>query len=309
MADGSPYEVLTQEIFQNILDQTAVKNVEVRHNVELVGKTTKHHIDVYWEFEVGGVVYATVIQAKDWVKSVDQGELLKFKGVLDDLPGQPRGVFVTRTGYQSGAVDVARANGILLLQLEEVVLPSGPFAITGTTLGYVLMRINPTPLLVAGAKREGRTFIMEAIVYEPEFEESLLYVDPAWMCEKFGSSRDEIQNKITAMGVSGLPHDMKLYDEEGNEVSDVQRIYKGFVAELRGKESTSQRMSHTFETPIYIRVSNFELPLIKILSITSTVTIREKERLERPFRLPNIVQFVLRNLSDGTARLVGRRTS
>lgn len=308
MTKGGPYEVLTQEIFQNILDQTELKNIEVRHNLELVGKTTTHQIDVYWEFEVGGVIYRTIVQAKYWSKSVDQGDLIKFKGVLDDLPGQPLGIFVTRTGYQSGAADFARANGILLFVLEKVAPSRGPWKFTTTTLGYVHVIFKPTPLLVAGAKYEGRTFNMEGIVYEPEFQESLLHVDSLWVRENLGFSEDDIQKKITNMQVSGLLHEMKLYDNEGKEVSDMQQIYKGFVAQLRGKENTLQRMCHTFETPTYIRLTDSKIPLVKILSITSTVTILEKERSERFFRLPNIVQFVLRKLNDGTERIVGWRT-
>lgn len=100
---GIPYEILTQSIFQAIQDQSEIKNIKVQHNVELPGRILRHQIDVYWEYEIGGILYRTVVQTKDWEQAVSQGPLLQFKGVLDDLPGQPRGIFVTRTGYQSGA--------------------------------------------------------------------------------------------------------------------------------------------------------------------------------------------------------------
>src|SRR5262245_4113005 len=98
MDRGTPYEVLTQELFQTFLNQTQVLNIEVQHDVLLEGRSTKHQIDVYWKFEMAGIVHEVVVQTKDWNKSVDQGELIKFKGVLDDLPGQPRGIFVARAG-------------------------------------------------------------------------------------------------------------------------------------------------------------------------------------------------------------------
>ncbi len=117
---GIPYEILTQQIFQALHDQDRVKNIKVQHNVELQGKTLKHQIDVYWEYELGGVVYRAVVQAKDWAtQAVTQNQLLAFKAILEDLPGQPRGIFVTRTGYQSGAKDFAKANGIVLYELRE----------------------------------------------------------------------------------------------------------------------------------------------------------------------------------------------
>lgn len=67
---------------------------------QAISRINFYQLDVCWEFERGGIKYATVVQAKDWTtRAVDQGELFKFKTVLDDLPGQPRGVFVTRTRY------------------------------------------------------------------------------------------------------------------------------------------------------------------------------------------------------------------
>ena len=63
--------------------------------------------------------HETIVQAKDWSRPVEQGQLILFKGVLDDLPGQPKGIFVTRTGYQSGGREFALAHGILLYELKE----------------------------------------------------------------------------------------------------------------------------------------------------------------------------------------------
>jgi hypothetical protein len=102
---GQPYELLVQGIFQAIHDQKKVSNIIIEHNKTLKGKTITHQIDVYWKFEQVGIPHEVVVQAKDWETAVNQGQLLQFKGVLDDLPNQPRGVFVTRTGYQQGAKD------------------------------------------------------------------------------------------------------------------------------------------------------------------------------------------------------------
>jgi len=117
---GLPYEQLTQAIFQRILALDDIHTINVQHNVILDGKSVdpatdkrmRHQIDVYWEFEVGGVRYRTAIQAKDWATHVPLSAVLTFKSVLDDLPGQVRGIMVTKTGFQSGAQTYADANGI-----------------------------------------------------------------------------------------------------------------------------------------------------------------------------------------------------
>ena len=118
---GKPYEKLTQKIFSQIVNQDSVKNIEVQHDVNLSGKTTLHQIDVYWKFEVGGILYQTVIQAKDWKNKVKKEQMLAFKAVLDDLPSGTKGVFVSKSGFQSGAVEVAKAHGIKIYELREPV--------------------------------------------------------------------------------------------------------------------------------------------------------------------------------------------
>jgi hypothetical protein len=84
-----------------------------------------------------GIAYETVVQAKDWKNPVKKGQLIEFKGVLDDLPGQPRGVFVTRTGCQRAAKDFAAAHGIILYELGE---PAKRPNTQITPLGWLLFK-------------------------------------------------------------------------------------------------------------------------------------------------------------------------
>src|ERR1700687_4261693 len=130
---GIPYEHLVQGIFQAIHDQEEVSTIAVEQNTILQGKISTHQIDVYWKFEKGGITYEAIVQAKDWQSKVKQGDLFQFNCVLCDLPGQPRGIFVTRTGYQQGAKDFAAAQGIILYELDERPKPAG---IVLTTLGW-----------------------------------------------------------------------------------------------------------------------------------------------------------------------------
>jgi Restriction endonuclease len=134
---GTSYELLVQAIFQAIHDQQEVANLLVERNKTLQGKTTPHQIDVYWKFEKAAITYETIVQAKDWKNPVKKGQLIEFKGVLDDLPGQPRGVFVTRTGYQKGAKDFAAAHGVILYELGE---PAKRPSTTITPLGWVVYK-------------------------------------------------------------------------------------------------------------------------------------------------------------------------
>ena len=117
---GTTYEQLTGQLMLELEQGDAVETVEITRRKILQGRTTSHEIDVWWMFEWQGRRFTVAFQCKDWARSVEQGELLKFQAVLTDLATHdPYGVFVTRTGYQSGSLSVAGGNRISILELRE----------------------------------------------------------------------------------------------------------------------------------------------------------------------------------------------
>lgn len=118
------YEEIVQEIYQAILDydsqEHGYKRIEVRHNVKLLGKSgNEHQIDVFWTYELAGIEYKTVVEVKDWKSPVKKEQLHSFKSMLDDVPGFPRGCFVSKNGFQKGAITFAKHHGIKLVQIAE----------------------------------------------------------------------------------------------------------------------------------------------------------------------------------------------
>jgi hypothetical protein len=304
MNNGIAYEQLNKEIFQAILNQSEVKNIDVQHNVLLYGKTTSHQIDVYWEFELESIVYKTVVQAKNWSKPVNKGELLKFKGVLDDLPGQPKGIFVTRSGYQRGANVFAKANGIELLELIEI--DHTPIQIK--SLGYGLIVMNPTPILIMNTGKKSITFIAKVFVFNPKFENNILEYDFDWLCSELQLSRNDIKSKASKIQWPiKQPVDHKFYDFQGNIINDLGNIYQHFMKELNTKDEIKKDMCYKFDDPTCIFVDNFDLPFIKILSVSTSVTIIRNEPIEMHLQLPNIVQFVVKNLIKKTQIIIGQQ--
>lgn len=116
--ENTEYEKLAQEIYQAISYAEAVKNINVQHNVKLLGKSgCNHQIDVYWEFEMMGIKHCVAIECKNYSSEVSVGKVRDFFGVLHDV-GNTKGIFVTKVGYQSGAEKFANHYGIVLKELR-----------------------------------------------------------------------------------------------------------------------------------------------------------------------------------------------
>ncbi len=101
-AQAIEYEKLTQVIYQSILNKEGVKNVHVRYNEIVVGKSgVGHQIDVLWCFEQAGVKHSVLIECKNYSSAIALEKIRNFFAVLHDI-GNARGIMVTRVGYQEG---------------------------------------------------------------------------------------------------------------------------------------------------------------------------------------------------------------
>ena len=270
---GIPYETFTQHIFNCILNQDAVNTIEVKHDVILQGKTTSHQIDVYWEFEIGDIKYSTIVQAKDWNQTVNQGELLKFKGILDDLPNQPRGIFVTQKGYQKGAKDVAENNGIILYELREA---------TEKDL-----------------ENRVKTIIINLTAYVPHSTGVTFIPDNDWIKEE--RIRLNIQPDNFSIQIRGMEDELVFIDQNGNEITDVHNIIKNFYP-LGFQEIPPTKKTYEFDKDAFIETGNPQFPRFKVKGVEAVISVSKAEEVIEVGG-EDIILFILKNVIDDSERL------
>ena len=72
------YELLTRAIYESVLHQEGVRNVEVKHNVDLVGRSgVAHQIDVLWEFVQAGITHRVLIECKNYSSNLTLEKLFR----------------------------------------------------------------------------------------------------------------------------------------------------------------------------------------------------------------------------------------
>jgi hypothetical protein len=292
---GRSYESVAQGIFQLLVDLDSPRRISLQHDVILQGKTATHQIDVYWKFEMAGVEYETIVQAKDWSKPVEQDKLFCFKAVLDDLPGQPRGIFVTRSGYQSGAANYAKAHGIILYELD--VAP--PNNVTVETLGWaqcsiVMAPLRGSPKTEEIAAQDQYALAWKWTVFTPRVSTLRLQRDKTWLEQNpIDPNFDILKFEVPAIPLS----DIVLYDESHAVTRNVEQVLREEIADMRAEKIDTKQLLHTFErltfvgppvTPAYIKVN----------SLSANIEI-ESTALPRRFGNSKFVEFVLREITSG----------
>jgi hypothetical protein len=241
-----PYEIAVQQIFQEIHDRESPKATKVERNVKVHGREAVHQIDVLWEFTVAGIRHKTIVQAKDWSQRVKQEQLLAFRGILDDIPGQPRGVIVTRMGFQKGAKEFANAHGIRLFMLRQ-----GSLEIKLTDIGYAEAKVVTFRNL-----DDSVGVVLHITVFRPEPHIELT-IAPG-------------QKKPDWSDV--MPYDMILVNAGKEPIGTVRDILAEFVKRMRQSKELGNSFDKQFTDPTFIKKAKAKR-MFRLQSIKATINI------------------------------------
>lgn len=273
---GIPYEQLTKRIFETLLTQDAVKNLVVEHDKRIVGKTGTHQIDVYWEFTAGGVKHITIVQCKDWAQPVKQAEVLLLRSILDDIPGQPRGVIVTRTGFQAGAKEVATANGILLYELREPVDADWSDRI--------------------------RKVVLKVHLFVPEIRHTRPVLDAEWAAAE-KDRRGIPKSEIIKFDIAGRADALYLFDEHGARRESWADVC---VSMVPSGVSQRTRVDHAFAEPRFIQTGDGRLPLVRVTALSSEIEVTEVVST-MTIAADELVALILKNALTGETEVFDRK--
>lgn len=116
---GTEYELFVKDVYERLNAVDGLSDVKIQHDIKLTGAAgVEHQIDVYWTFSKGGVNYRVAVECKDYNRKVSKDRIQSFHDVLHDI-GNIYGIFVTKMGFQSGAIEYAKKYGIQLMEIRH----------------------------------------------------------------------------------------------------------------------------------------------------------------------------------------------
>jgi len=110
--DWEKYQQRTAELFRSL-----GCIAEVDKNIQ--GVRGLHKIDVWVVFQKFGFEIKWVIECKYWNSNVPKEKVLALKTIVDDI-GADRGIIISKSGFQSGAIRAAVKTNISLTSLEDL---------------------------------------------------------------------------------------------------------------------------------------------------------------------------------------------
>jgi Restriction endonuclease len=303
------YEILTEVIFRAIFLRDQVPTLTVERDVILQSTLGPHQIDLCLRFELGGVEYQTIVQTKNWSKPVDKFQLLGFKQILDDLPGQPRGIFVTRSGYQSGAKEVALKLGILLYELMEAEdLPNLALTIGGWAK-YKLISMPLHGLITNGEPdikpSSAIAWGFDYEVFTPQYTNIKIEVTVDWLTQTHpGADVSQLTIAMPRVGCSW--QEILLYNDDGAAVGNLGVVLAKISQSMQYESVTSKRVTHVLKEPAFILTQSQDtqqdtqqdIQRVKIVSVSADVEMIRRREIRRA-KMSNFPQLLLHQLNSG----------
>lgn len=94
-------------------------DLEVTIDESVSGARGMHDIDVVVRARRAGIEQLWVVECKHWRKSIDKLHVLALAQIVQDI-GADRGILLSETGFQAGAIRVAASSNITLTSLADL---------------------------------------------------------------------------------------------------------------------------------------------------------------------------------------------
>ncbi|MDL2277217.1 restriction endonuclease [Parabacteroides sp. OttesenSCG-928-G07] len=118
---GKLFEDYIEHVYRLLLDLESHADDEpiiISRNVRLKKNNYSSEFDIYYEFTKARIRHKVGIECKNHSAPVDISYIRDFYGKIQDL--NITGVFISNSGFQSGAKAYAEEKGIILLTTDEI---------------------------------------------------------------------------------------------------------------------------------------------------------------------------------------------
>ena len=112
------FEKYCMEILCGYAEKENLIDFTIDHNVKIPASDGTYQIDVYASFMAMGVRFKVLCECKQYSSSVSREKVAVLKDKLQSI-GAQKGILLSTAGFQSGALEYAKAHGIALVQVYD----------------------------------------------------------------------------------------------------------------------------------------------------------------------------------------------
>lgn len=121
------FEKHCYEVLKGYAEEEGLKEFTITHNVKIETHDGTYQIDIYAEFTALNSKFKVLCECKQYTSSVSREKVAVLHDKLESI-GAHKGILLTTSDFQSGAIQYAKAHGIALITVEDHTLESYSFS-------------------------------------------------------------------------------------------------------------------------------------------------------------------------------------
>lgn len=112
------FEKYCLDILAGFAEEDQLSDFTITHNVKIPAEDGTYQIDVYATFMAMGVEFKVLCECKQYTSPVNREKVVVLHDKLRSL-GAHKGILLSTSGFQSGAIQYAKVHGISLIRVED----------------------------------------------------------------------------------------------------------------------------------------------------------------------------------------------
>ncbi len=120
ICDLSPieFEKYCRDFLNGYAEKEKLPEFKITHNKKIKVADGKYQIDVYAEFTAMGSKIKVLCECKKYKNRVNRDKVAILQRKLESI-GVQKGILISTSDFQSGAIEFAKAHGIALIKAED----------------------------------------------------------------------------------------------------------------------------------------------------------------------------------------------
>ncbi len=115
---STEFEKYCYDFLNGYAQTEGLKDFEIIHNTKIKASDGEYQIDVYAEFTAMGSRFKVLCECKKYKNSVKREKVAVLHRKLESI-GAQKGILISTSDFQSGAVEYGKAHGITLIKAED----------------------------------------------------------------------------------------------------------------------------------------------------------------------------------------------
>ncbi len=112
------FEKYCCDFLKGYAEKEKLQDFKIAHNTKIKAFDGKYQIDVYAEFTAMGAQFKVLCECKKYKYRVNRDKVATLHRKLESI-GAQKGILISTSDFQSGAVEYGKAHGITLIKAED----------------------------------------------------------------------------------------------------------------------------------------------------------------------------------------------